>query len=151
VVAIDAAAGGINKALHLRVARGEHDVQEAEDVGLVAGHGVGHGARHGAERALVQDEIHTGARLVAEVADAQISIEEAEAFPLAGGDEVLELVEVLAMPGGEVVEAHDALIKFEQVLDEVGADEAGGPGDEPGAPGFLQLGTEAVVGGHDAG
>ena len=148
MIAIDRTARGVNKRAHLLIARREQHVERAVDVRVVAVQRLGNRARYRPERALMQHVVHAGAGFVAEVADAQVALKEAEAFPLAGGDEVLELVEVLAVAGGEVVEAHHSLVEFEEVFDEVGADEAGSPGDEPGARGFLQLGAEGFVGGH---
>ena len=44
----------------------------------------------------------------------------------------LDLVEVVLVAGGEVVEADDALAQLEQSLEQVRADEAGHAGDQPG-------------------
>ena len=48
-----------------------------------------------------------------------------------------DVLQVLALAGGEVVQAHHLLLELEQVLGEVRADEAGGARHEPGAAAAL--------------
>ncbi len=56
--------------------------------------------------------------------------------------------EVLAGAGGEIVEADDLLIQFEQGFEQIRADETGGAGHEPGAGRGFQAGFEFFVCGH---
>jgi hypothetical protein len=80
-----------------------------------------------------------------------VAFDEVEAGPLFGGDQGLDFVQVALVAGGEVVQADDALVEFEQGLQQVGADEAGHAGDEPGAGGLGQVGQELFVGGGHGG
>ena len=132
MVAVGAAAGGIDKAFDLGVAGGYQHVQEAGDVGGVGGDGVGHAAGHAAQGGLVQDVVHTLNGLLAVVQVANVALDELEVGPLRGGDQALHLNQVALVAGGKVIEADDALIELEQGFEQVAANKAGHAGDEPG-------------------
>src|SRR5690606_7044439 len=63
---------------------------------------------------------------------ADVAFMKGEARPLLGADEFAHLVQVLLVAGGEVVQADHALVELEQGFEQVGADEAGDAGDQPG-------------------
>ena len=63
VVAVSAAARGVDKALDFGVSGGNEHVEEARDVGGVGGEGVGHAAGDAAQGGLVQDVVNGGATL----------------------------------------------------------------------------------------
>ena len=86
---------------------------------------------HSAGR-LMQREIDALGRAPACVGLADVAFDETKARPLRRTDERADFVEVAPMPGGEIVEADDALIELEKRLKQVRADEAGDAGDEPG-------------------
>ena len=59
-----------------------------------------------------------------------------------------DVVEVLLVPGDEVVDADDGLAEIEQLLEQRRADEAGDAGDEPAARRVDQVRADFVVAGH---
>lgn len=61
VITVSGAAGGVNKALYLRITGGHQHVEKAVDIGAIGGDGIGQGARHRAQCGLVQHVIHAGA------------------------------------------------------------------------------------------
>jgi len=129
VVAIGGTGGGVGEAAYLFVLCGHQYVQETVDVGLISGDGVLDGARHGAQGGLVKDVICPlyGFAAVAKVAD--VAFDEAEATPLLFSDQGLDLVQVVLVAGGEVVQAHYCLVQFKQGFQQVGAYETGDSGD----------------------
>ena len=150
MVAIGAAAAGIHKALHLGIARGHQHVEEAGDVGGVGVGRVCQAARHAAQRGLVQHVIDAFAGTGAVFRLADVTFNEAEAAPLLRSHKTLHFLQVVAKAGGEVVQAHHALIQLQQRFQQVGADEAGNAGHQPGARIGRQLLQQAFVGGHCA-
>lgn len=64
------------------------------------------------------------------------------------GDQGLDLIQVVLVAGGEVVEPDDGLVELEQGFQQVGADEAGHAGDEPGFGVGLELVLDLGVGGE---
>ena len=75
-VAVGGGRGGIDYALYLGIACGDQHVHRAVDVGAIAAERVEHGLRHGGNRRLVQDEVHSGARLVHGVEIADVGLAE---------------------------------------------------------------------------
>lgn len=117
------------------VAAGLEDVEEADEVALEVGARVldgvadarlGGEVHHDVEAVLLEQALDEGGV-------AQVAAHEGEAAVCVGLGQhsqtrVLDAGVVVAV---EVVEAHDNVVRFlEQLLDEEGADEAGGPGDE---------------------
>ena len=70
---------------------------------------------------------------------ANIALKEPKATPLLCVDQSFDFVEVLRMPGGEIVEADHTLIEFEQCFKEVGTDEPGNTSNQPGFRDGAQL------------
>jgi hypothetical protein len=97
----------------------------------VGGKRVVDGARNGAKGGLVQDEMDAleGAAAVFEAAD--VAAEEFETAPLLRRDGGADLIEILAVAGGEVIQAGDALAGFEEGFKKIGANKAGNAGDQP--------------------
>jgi hypothetical protein len=96
----------------------------------------------------VQDVVHPGAGRIAVVQLADVAFDELEARPLFRRHRFLDLLQVVAMAGGEVVQAHHLLIQLEQGLQQVAADEAGHAGDQPGFRGGGETDEKVGVGGH---
>lgn len=129
VVAVGGAGGGVGEALDLGVLGGDQHVQEAVDVGTVGGDGVLDGARYGAQGGLVEHVVHPFNRSYASLWIGDVAFQESEALPLFRCDQALHFVQVVAVAGGEVVQADDGLVQLEQGFKEIGADEAGYAGD----------------------
>ena len=79
----------------------------------------------------MQDVLDALAGLAAGFEVADVSLYEAEALPLLRGDQFPHHVQIVLIPGEEVVEAHDALPVRQQRLQQVGTYEARHAGDEP--------------------
>ncbi len=133
MVAIGGGGRRIDETLDLRVARGDQHVEEAGIVGSMGGQRVFDRARHRTERGLVQDVIDPLAHGMAGDEVADVAALEAEIFPALGPDADLDLRQVFLVAGREVVETDDALVEQQQRFHQIAADEAGSPGDEPGA------------------
>ena len=144
MVAIGRTAGGVDEALDLGVARGDQHVDKAGDIGGVGRNGIGDAARHRAERRLMQHVIDalTGAATGVEVAD--VALDEFEPCPLRWLDERLHLIEVALIAGRKIIQPDDPLIELEQRLQQIGADEAGDAGDQPG-PRRLRAGRRRLL------
>ena len=149
MVAVGAAAGGVDKAFDLGIAGGYQHVEEAGDVGGVAGDGVGHAAGDAAQGGLVQDVVHASGGLLAIVQVTDVTLDELEVVPLRGGDQALHFIQVALVAGGKVVQSNDALVEFEQGFKQVAADEAGHTSDEPCFGLGLQVSLELLVCRHD--
>ncbi len=87
---------------------------------------------------MVQDVIDTGANFTAGIQIADIAPDHLKPAPLRGRDALLHLIQIALVASGKIIQAHDALIEFEQRLQEIGADETGYTGDEPSARGLAQ-------------
>lgn len=96
----------------------------------------------------MQDVIHPLASSPAVVEVADIALDKGEARPLVGRDEAHDLIQVALVAGGEVVEADDPLIELEKGLEQVGPDEAGYAGDEPGLRVLGEVEAEFFVARH---
>lgn len=83
---------------------------------------------------------------VIEVAD--IALDKGEAGPLVGRDEAHDFIQVALVAGGEVIEANDPLVELEKRLEQVGPDEAGYAGDEPGFRVLGEVEAEFFVARH---
>src|SRR5206468_11628731 len=81
-----------------------------------------HGAGTGRQRALVEDDLAAARGGVHALVAPQRSLDEL--------DVALDVGEVVAVAGGEVVEHAHLVAALEQAADEIGADEAGAPGDQ---------------------
>ena len=79
----------------------------------------------------MQDEIHIQASLATEGRVANVTLDEGEACPLPGGNDALHLREIPAMAAAEIVQADDALIQFEQRLQQIRPNETAGARDQP--------------------
>lgn len=99
----------------------------------------------------MQDVIYALAGATAVFQTPDVTLYEAEARPLLGTDQALHLVEVALVAGGKVVQPDYALVELEQGLEQVGADEAGYAGDEPGLLVLRKVEAELVVAGHGVG
>src|SRR5690606_6046523 len=86
---------------------------------------------------LVQDEVGAleGAQAAVEIAD--VAFDEVISGRRLGADPRHHVVDVALVTGREVVEADDPLTEPQELLREVGADESGRAGDDPG-PGVLR-------------
>ena len=151
MVAIGGAAGSVGKTAHLGITRRHHHVQEAIDIGGVAGDRIVEATRHRAERGLMEHVVDTLAGATAVFQMPNVALNEAEARPLLGTDQALHLVKVALVAGGEVVQPDHALVELEQGFEQVGADEAGYAGNEPGLRVLGEVDAELVVAGHGAG
>ena len=74
-------------------------------------------AWHRAERGLVQHHVDAADGLPAHFSARDVPLDEPEAGPSPGADEVAYLVEVLVLAGGEVVDTHDVVAVAEEPLD----------------------------------
>src|SRR5207247_9881197 len=110
---------------------------EAGDIGRAARDRIVDRARHAAERGLVQHDVHAVAGAPARVERADVALDEADA----GG-------QVLALAGGEVVEADYRLAELQELLGEVRADEARRSGHQPGPAAALNALLRGFVAVH---
>lgn len=99
----------------------------------------------------MQDVIDALAGATAVFQTPDVTLYEAEARPPLGTDQALHLVEVALVAGGEVVQPDHALVELKQGFEQVGADEAGYAGDEPGLRVLGEVEAELVVAGHGVG
>ncbi len=65
-----------------------------------------------------------------------------------GVDAGLNLVEILLVAGGKVVETDHVLVELQQGFDQIAADEAGAAGDQPGFRRGQELRLQRVESGH---
>src|SRR5207248_8841058 len=107
---------------HALVARGEEDVQRALDVDGARRQRVLHRARHRRQRALVEDDLDAARRRVHALVAPELALDEL--------DVALDVREVVAAAGREVVEDADVVAALEQAADEIRADEPGAAGDQ---------------------
>src|ERR1700678_4148462 len=49
------------------------------------------------------------------------------------------------MPGGEIIKTDYVLVEFQQSLQKIAADEAGGPGDQPAPWGLRQVRAQLLI------
>src|SRR5205814_4386184 len=82
-------------------------------------------ARHGRQRALMEHDLDVARRRVHALVAAQLALDDL--------DVTLEIGEVGAVPGREVVEDDDVLAEIQQAADEVRADETAAARDEDSA------------------
>lgn len=153
MVAVGGAGGGVNQAGYLGVAGGGEHIEKAADVVFVGGDGVFQRAGHAAQGGLVEDVVDGKVlgkhqRLAAVVQVADIALDEVEVLPLFGVDQALHLIQVVLVAGGEVIQPHHPLVELQQGFQQVGADKAGHPGDQPGFGGGLQLVQGLLVNAH---
>jgi len=99
----------------------------------------------------MQNIIHALAGIAAMLRIPDIPLDKAEAVPLIRRHQGLDLFQVMAVTGGKVVQPHDGLIPFQKGFGQIGADETGSAGYQPG---FWILGLEVhgfrVPGSRDA-
>src|SRR5512140_2876175 len=104
------------------------------------------GARHGAQGRLVQDVIDARASSAAKGQVLNIAFDKDETFPRFGTYECGHLVKVSARTSGKVVEADYSLAEAEERFHQVGADETGRAGNQPGSALPRQLFRQGFVG-----
>ena len=85
---------------------------------------------------------------VAGVEIADVALDEVEVLPGFGSHNRLDHVQVLLVAGEEVVETDNLLPQLQQVLEEVGADEAGAACDEPVGRVFLHFFAQLFILSH---
>jgi len=91
-------------------------------------------------------EVH-GAAAILKSAD--VAFHKVEVGPLRRAAKGLDLIEVMRVAGGEVIETNDPLVEFEQRVGQITADEVGDAGDESGCgDGFESL-LQLLVPIHD--
>jgi hypothetical protein len=81
---------------------------------------------------LVEDIVCFLTGPVAGIEVPNIALDESERRPLARLDRSLYVVEIAPGTRGEVIQTYNALIEFEQRLQEIRANKPGDSGDEPG-------------------
>ena len=166
VVAVGGAGGGVNQAGYLGVAGGGEHIEKAADVVFVGGDGVFQRAGHAAQSGLVEDVVDGNAlrgdrfeicpqlgwgktqRPPAVVQVADIALDEVEVLPLLRSNQALHLIQAVLVAGGEVVQPHHPLVELQHGFQQVGADEAGHPGDQPGFRIDLQVVEGLLVNAH---
>src|SRR5207253_734043 len=105
---------------------------EAGDVHLVRLQRILDRARHRPERRLVEHEVDAAAGARAGLGISNVTLVETETSGLLARHGGERLRDVPLAARGEVVEADDALVEREQMLEEVRADEACAAGQQPG-------------------
>ena len=148
-IAVGGGGRGVDEALHARIARGHQHVEVAGDVAAVGQDGIVDGARHGTQGGFMQHMIHTFAGLAAGIQIADVAFDEGEAAPGFGAHQGFHHVQVLLVTGEEVVQTHHGLPHLEQMFQQVGTDETGNAGHQPGGGFgthfFAQLGIGAHI------
>ena len=120
-VAVDRGGRREDDAADALVARRQQDVQRPLDVDGARRQRVLDGAGDGRKRAEVEDELDAAGRVVHALVAPQLALDDLD---------VVEPDEVAAVAGREVVEHAHLVAALEQAADEIGADEAGAPGDQ---------------------
>ena len=146
MIAIGRTGGGVDEPGHIRVPGRDQHVHKAVDIALVGPDGILNGARHRAQRGLVQDIVHALTGLAAGCQIPDIALEEGEIVPLGCGDAGMDVVQIVLVAGGKIVQADDPLVQLEQGFQEIGADEASYTGDEPGVFGIVEFVLHAAGG-----
>ncbi len=102
------------------------------DVVGVGGERILNEARHRTQGRLMQHILHPGAGSAAVGQLADIALDEAEALPGLLAQPRAYLIEIELIAGGEVIQPHHLLAHGKQGLQQVGTDESGHAGDQPG-------------------
>jgi hypothetical protein len=84
----------------------------------------------------MQHEAYTVDRGRTGRAVANVPFDEPEVRPIGIGQQPFDFLKVAPMSGREIVEANNPLPRAQQRLNQVGTDETGGAGDQPGAVGL---------------
>jgi hypothetical protein len=79
-----------------------------------------------------------------------IALDPGELRPARRADDVADLGEVLEVSGGKVVQANDPLVQAQELLGQMGADETGHAGDQPGGGGGGQMLLQLVEFSHSS-
>ena len=149
-IAVGGGGGGVHEALHARITRGHQHVEVTGDVAAVGQDGIVDRTRHGTQGGLMQHMVHAFASLAAGIQIADVAFDEGEAAPSFGAHQGLHHVQVLLVTGEEVVQAHHGLPHLEQMFQQVGADETGNAGHQPGGGFGTHLFAQLGIGAHIA-
>lgn len=123
-IAVGRGAGGINEPFDASLSGGGEHMHEASHVDVVGGHRVLYRAWYTAQGCLVQDIAAAVHGLATVVGVADIAFHQGEARVMQ------RFRKVFPLAGGEIIESDDFISPGEEKVGEVGADKAGGAGDE---------------------
>jgi hypothetical protein len=87
----------------------------------------------------MEDIIDPGAGLAAGSLVTDIALNETESLPGFRRDPTLNLVQIALMSGGEIIQANNPLPQLQQGFEQIGADEAGNAGHQPGGGLLFEL------------
>jgi hypothetical protein len=110
----------------------DDQLREPHDVRLERAQGIFDGAGHRTQGGLVQHGIDSTRDPSADRGIPDVPFDEVEPLPGSVTHRSAYVVEVVTVSRREVVEADHTLPGAQQRFDQVGSDESGGPGDEPG-------------------
>src|SRR5438876_1167979 len=130
-VAVYSARRRVNKSLYAGVLRGNQHVHESVDIDRIRSQRIVHRPRNRTKRRVMEDELGacTGRAACPEVAN--ISFDHVKAScALEWPSE--NVVEICPIAGREIIDADHCLAKRQQLLKQVGADEASNAGNDPG-------------------
>ena len=96
----------------------------------------------------MQDKINPVAGSTAGIGIANVAFDKAEAPPLSGRHAAFDLLEIPAVPGGEIIETDHLLVEFQQRLQKIAANEAGGPGNQPPSRGLGKVRAHLLIAHH---
>ena len=111
IIAVGGGRGGHDDPLHVRVARGQQNVQRAIEIDQGGLHRIFHRTRHGRERGEVDDVIHSRKQRTNFLQIANVRLPEI--------DLVLNAAQVFFMASGEIVENADGFAAPDQLLNHV--------------------------------
>jgi len=132
-VAIHGTARCVDEPLDFGVAGSDEHVEEAGHIGVMGANWIGQRARDGAQRRLVQNVIDISAESLTGGQVANVAFNNACTSPFARADIGADLVEILLVTRGKVVEAKDELVELKKGFENIRAYKAGDTRDQPGA------------------
>jgi len=93
----------------------------------------------------MEDVIDIGAEAVAGLQIADITFDNASTSPFARTHLCVDFVEIFLVAGRKVIKAEDVLVELKKGFENVGADETGDTGDEPGTGSSAKTGLKFVI------
>src|SRR5690606_13607316 len=103
MISVNGAGRGIYEPFHAGVSCGNEHVHEPVDVRLVRGERIGNRTRNAAKRGLVQDEVDTLHRLSTIHGITDVAFNKGEVLPSFFTDRAADILEVMMIPGGEII------------------------------------------------
>ena len=96
----------------------------------------------------MQDKINPFASPPASFGIANVAFDKVEATPLTEGNAAFNLLQILSVSGGEIVETDYVLVEFKKGLEQIAANEAGSTGYQPLPRGVDEVPSQLLIARH---